>query len=184
MNITSSEDINGGGNCMLTELLVEGGGDLASITITEEFIVGRKIPFSLDNGEADYDEVVLWAVMDVESIKFIPKEIKAQVLQAYQVYRKKYNRSMDITGTLTEEEERFSLLLDTHVVNGNGIMFDPKVDSYAESKARELKAFADEKDILCYLVHDERRRWLITKIPPKVQPKGIIVNYHVIGENV
>jgi len=50
MRIKSKESYNGGGNCMLIELLVEGGEPLASIRLTEEHIVGRKIPYK-DDGE-------------------------------------------------------------------------------------------------------------------------------------
>lgn len=99
MRIKSKESYNSGGNCMLIELLVEGGGALASITLTEEHIVGRKIPYKDDDGEKNYEfhEVVLWTATDTQSLKYIPEEIKSEVLKVYQDYRKKYNRDQDIT---------------------------------------------------------------------------------------
>ncbi|WP_054029155.1 hypothetical protein [Bacillus sp. FJAT-28004] len=99
MRIKSKDTHDGGGNCRLVELLIEDGGELLSITITEEWIVGRKIPFIVEDCEKDYDyhEVVLWAANDAESLKYIPEEIKLSVLEAYHEYCKNFNRDLDIT---------------------------------------------------------------------------------------
>ncbi|WP_138753552.1 hypothetical protein [Paenibacillus sinopodophylli] len=99
MRIKSNETFDGGGRCMLVELLVEGGGSLQSITLTDEYIVGRKIPFQTEDGQKEYDhhEIVLWEVSDKQSLHYIPDEIKAEVLQAYQDYRKKYHCDIDLT---------------------------------------------------------------------------------------
>lgn len=68
------------------------------ITLTEEHIVGRKIPYKHDDGEKNYDfHVVLWTATDPQALKYNPEEIKSEVLKVYQDYRKKYNRDLDIT---------------------------------------------------------------------------------------
>lgn len=97
MRIQGTNDYDGGGRSMLTELLIEGGGELASITITQEHIVGRRIPFTLDDGSFNHDDIVIWIAIDVESLNLIPSQIRDEVLQAYQAYRKKYKRSLNIT---------------------------------------------------------------------------------------
>lgn len=88
MKIISQEDINGGGNCIVTELIIEDGGNLKSITIDAESIVGRTVAFEDDDGTIDVKDLVLWVVTDEDYSSEIPAEIAKEVLSVHRNYNK------------------------------------------------------------------------------------------------
>ncbi|WP_336775140.1 hypothetical protein [Paenibacillus sp. MMO-58] len=83
MKIIGNVLINTGGHCMVAELLIESGGELRSITVTNECIVGRRVPFSEDDGCIDHNELILWEVHGDFDYSVIPIDIRMEVLQTY-----------------------------------------------------------------------------------------------------
>lgn len=77
MKVLSKEKLMAGGNCKLMELIIEDGGELKSITITSDCIVGHNGTF-----EEDLDNH-LWVAHSDKDIGLIPEEIRAEVLEEF-----------------------------------------------------------------------------------------------------
>jgi hypothetical protein len=97
MYIKSNNTYNTGGGCMMKELVIENGGELKSITITAEAIVGNNIVWYDSETELDHFDNVLWIVTDVESLSCIPTVLQTIVVKEYDSFCAKHHDEPTIT---------------------------------------------------------------------------------------